>query len=478
MSTWDSPRDIVARVVITGDLVLTAPAHLGSGEPAGVIDMTLLRDALEDRPLLPGTSLAGALRGYLLAHARGYGVAELASAGPDRLFGGVKGDDDGAQSPLIVEDAWAKNGPAEVRDGVKIDPGRRTALDSAKYDVELLPAGTTFPLRFELLLCADTTEAQARKALLARALAGLEAGAIRIGARRSRGYGTCRVERWRAATYDLRSRAGLLAWVAGDLGGYDLPAAALAEGLAETILGAAPDQDDRRHSFSVELDCSIDGAMLIRSEATLNPSGEQPDFVHLRDLQGRPLLPGTSLAGALRARALRIVEARRPGGGRDMVDALFGRDLHTARVAPTMSRLLVREAAIVGGRTLVQSRVSIDRFTGGALDTALFNEAPQFGGGLRLHIELRNPADAEVGLLLLLVKDLWTGDLPIGGEASVGRGRLRGQAATLTLKLPGQEPQPWTLHEEAGRLLLGGDPAALERYVTALGRREMADGPA
>jgi hypothetical protein len=39
--------------------------------------------------------------------------------------------------------------------------------------------------------------------------------------------------------------------------------------------------------------------------------------------------------------------------------------------------------------------------------------------------------NAQVGLLLLVLKDLWTGDLPIGGESSVGRGRLRGVEATI-----------------------------------------------
>jgi hypothetical protein len=32
---------------------------------------------------------------------------------------------------------------------------------------------------------------------------------------------------------------------------------------------------------------------------------------------------------------------------------------------------------------------------------------------------------------LLLLRDLWTEDLPIGGTSSVGRGRLKGRVATL-----------------------------------------------
>ncbi|HMQ32496.1 MAG TPA: RAMP superfamily CRISPR-associated protein, partial [Chloroflexaceae bacterium] len=488
MDTWTS-RQIVRRLVVTGDLTLTSPAHLGSGEPAGVTDLTLLRDAVEGRPLLPGTSLAGALRGYLLARAAGYGETERgaierqaerakadAASQIAALLGGQKGDDDGAQSPLIVEDALATPGPAEVRDGVKIDPSRRTALDAGKYDLELLPAGTSFPLRFELLLGPDEDENRARLALLAQALGALEQGEIRIGARRSRGYGACRVAGWRAVSYDLTTPDGLLAWLGADHGWMAAPAGATREGLAESVLDVKAPARDTRHRFTVELSCAIDGALLIRSEEALTSTGDQPDFIHLRDLAGRPILPGTSLAGALRSRAHRIVEAVRPGKGQAMVDALFGRDLHAGRGDPTMSRLVVGEAAIAGGRTLVQSRVSIDRFTGGALDTALFSEAPQFGGDVTLSLELRAPKQGEIGLLLLLLKDLWTGDLMIGGEGSVGRGRLRGRSATLTLQTPDGPSKLWTIDEAEQGLAIDGDATALERFVAELVAMEVGDG--
>jgi hypothetical protein len=48
-------------------------------------------------------------------------------------------------------------------------------------------------------------------------------------------------------------------------------------------------------------------------------------------------------------------------------------------------------------------------------------------------MELRNPQEGEIGLFLLLLKDVLSGDLPVGGTASVGRGVLTGQA---TLHFP------------------------------------------
>lgn len=95
-------------------------------------------------------------------------------------------------------------------------------------------------------------------------------------------------------------------------------------------------------------------------------------------------------------------------------------------------RVTVDESEITGpSRDIVQTRVKIDRFTGGAYESALFAEQPVFGGRFTLGLSLRAPTDAEVGLLLLVLKDLWTGFLPVGGSSSVGRGRLKGKEATI-----------------------------------------------
>ena len=44
---------------------------------------------------------------------------------------------------------------------------------------------------------------------------------------------------------------------------------------------------------------------------------------------------------------------------------------------------------------------------------------------------LPKASPAEKGLLMLLLKDLWAQDLPVGGEVSVGRGQLQGVCATI-----------------------------------------------
>ena len=100
-----------------------------------------------------------------------------------------------------------------------------------------------------------------------------------------------------------------------------------------------------------------------------------------------PVISGTSLAGAIRGRAYRIVNAMKGEATSvdlvdNLVDGIFGRR-HVGsgknKPKPTGSRLLVREAVIKNGISdRVQNRVKIDRFTGGAYAKALFSQQPDF----------------------------------------------------------------------------------------------------
>ena len=514
---YRAPRKIAARLVVTGRLQLMTPAQLGNGDAESITDMPLLLDTVEDqpRPLLSGTSIAGALRGYLIARARGHRAAEELGreSMADRLFGGVKGDDAGAQSPLIVDNALGElpaNVLIELRDGVKIDYATHTAQDKFKYDLELLPAGTGFALRLELLLPPEPEHARPLRQALALALSGLSPGAdgygeIALGARRSRGFGRCRVESWQFAEYALTEVEGLLAWIVIDHDGWAPGPTRVWSGGPAAALGAGETAmlpEDYRRSFVISGRFALEGPLLVRSTQPLFTADEQPagngelqlpDVVQLRSHRpgraspgGAAVLPGTSLAGALRSRATMILNTIAAGDprGQALIDEIFGLDMHRQRQGeepqPTGSRLIVEERPLDSGQLLVQNRVAIDRFTGGAFDTALFSEAPWFGGAVELRLELRHdslPQQAElaaaqasreqarVGLLLLLLKDLWSGDLPLGGGASVGRGRLRGLEASLRASAE----REWQLGASGEGLTIEGESAAeLERYIEAL----------
>ena len=482
-------RGIRARIVVEADLLLQSPAHFGGGDGDPLTDMPLLVDPRDGvRPLLPGSSVAGALRHYLRQRQYGYAGSRRNTEGPAawhvRLFGSAKGaeEDDGAQSPLIVEDALGE-GPArtERRWGVAIAPATRTAAAQKLYDAAYWGAGTRFPLRFELALTRSEDDA-ALLGAFATALDGLRRGEVALGARTRRGFGRVGVAEWRVRRFDLATRAGLLDWIAAG-GQRPLPAPYRSQD-PFGALGAQPDEADARRTLRLSVICAVDGSLLVHAG---DPLQDGPDRVHVHSWRGaraEPVLPGTSLAGAWRARARRIARTLCPAEAGKRADALvaglFGADARPGG-GHRAGKVRVAEAVVAGGvRDLVHTRVSIDRFTGGAREGLLFSEQPLYGGadgGLCIELRCADPSDAEVGLLLLVLKDLWTGDLPVGGGAGVGRGRLRGRSATLAWDGRGT----WRLEADPARAdgvrVTHGSASDLEALVSALlGELEVVAG--
>lgn len=475
-----SNRHIVKRILVRGTLVLDTPTCLGSGDADSPTDLPLLRDSISNHALLTGSSIAGALRNYLREHTKGYGESDRRNDIATKLFGDlfaykdetaksepekIKLREEDTQSPLIIDDSIStKPIKAELRDGVKIDSVTHTAADKAKYDLELLQAGTEFPLSFELLIEKDNDEAQLVKAL-AIALQGLEpqndskSGEISLGIKKRRGFGRCHVEEWQVWNFNLEDSGDRTSWLNFEHWRTGLlPDRATYPSIKVAFeqVGITLDikEEDQRDRFTIHATFQLVGSLLIRSGQ--DSTGRTPDVVHLkshRNDEPKPILSGTSLAGVLRHQAERIVNTlNKPI---TIIDNVFGPDFSNDKSKKAKaSRLVVHEKVIENATELVQSRIAIDRFTGGAYHGALFDEQPIFGGDetiVSIELELRNPQEHEIGLLLLLLKDLWTSDLPVGGESSIGRGRLKGIKADL-IHDHLQNPKKWKIWEENGTL--------------------------
>lgn len=144
-----SSRFDVCRYTITGTLTNDTALHIGSHHDLAV-DMPVSRDGA-DQVIIPGTSLAGALREAWSA-ARADDAAEVA------LWGGraqtSKRSQGSAVSKVVIEDARVVGGgagatqvPTEVRNRTAIDPQWGTAEPGKLFSLEVLPAGQHFDFR-------------------------------------------------------------------------------------------------------------------------------------------------------------------------------------------------------------------------------------------------------------------------------------------------------------------------------------------
>ncbi len=463
---WLKSREIVERIIIKGDLILETPTHFGAGDKEGLMDMPLALDPLDGKALLTGSSLAGALRSYLREREKGYGKKGSKDSLYMSLFGNQE-DSEGEQSFIIVHDSRIEKPNVELRDGVKIDPKTRTAKNKNKFDFELIEAGTSFPITIELLIQENRRDLLMKG--LAVALQGLEKCEIPLGFRKRRGFGQCRVKEWKVKRYDLTKPDGLIGWLTDDIESIDDIVGQKKGEKISFLLSVDEPELDQREKFTMDAFFSLDSPILIGSSSDQNNA---PDSVHLhskRNKKSVPIISGTAIAGPLRSRALRIAKTLNNNGhAKKIVEGIFGSDIEFPTDKASASKLIINENEINNPLTHVQSRVKIDRFTGGAYPGALFNEQPIFGKddtGVQLNIQIQQPNNSQIGLLLLLLKDLWTGDLPIGGKSSIGRGRLRGKKAILIYRQKIDVQQEWTIKGN-DRLEITGDKMQLENFVT------------
>jgi len=240
--------------------------------------------------------------------------------------------------------------------------------------------------------------------------------------------------------------------------------------------------------IQISLTLKSQSSLLIRSGG--HKAGDA-DAVHLTRINQNtddvePIVSGTSLGGILRHRSFKILNTLSGNMdkklAKEFVEQLFGPEMGTEGgiKEPWASRVRTEEAVIrEKPRTLRHTRVSIDRWRGGSLEHMLLEEDALFGGKVTLKWEVIEPTDMEIGLMLCLAKDIFTGDLTIGGESSIGRGIFFGLSGAIAIirvqvDVPGSE----TIQLDGngkGSIQVNGDT---DQYFQALCQsfsREVAD---
>ena len=483
-----SGENIVGKALLEGQLVLLSPLLIGDGASAhenGEQDICVLRTGagmpllpgtslirrpvqhqgnheLAGMPLLPGTSLIGAMRELLAAQY------------PDKVAD-IFGELDKEQSTICASDiTFPADSAITMRNGVSIDQNLGTAIPHKRYDYEALDRGAKalLPLRLEFTLRGIHTDdpsrfetASIREDIL-EVLAFLRdklASGIHLGANTAKGFGHIQLRDARLGLFDFRDRAAAKAW-------FLRPRPTAADAPIQ-LAGSSSLALKNPADFIVTADFSLRSSILVRnyqvidghSIATMTRSG--------RDA----VIPGTTIKGVLRHRAHVIAAACGRSG--DWLDRLMGTADNKQAAASeaaegrVKSRFIVDECylSLAKDSGLIEREITrnrIDRFTGGTIDGSLFRTQPLYQSKpdkatVSLHFAIRSASAAKAGLALFLLKDLWQGQLPLGGEAGVGRGTLKGIHAKISYQGANYEIN------QNGQVIKG-DPQKLEACAAAL----------
>ena len=467
-----SEESIKSKVILKGTLVLDAPLLIGAGGigAGNEIDTEVLKTKA-GQPFIPGTSLAGVLRDFLAVE-DAYGMRLL--FGTDAAY--ERQHKTAWQSSVCIDDVKLNGVEIIIRDGVSIDEITGTAIEHHKFDYEAVGRGAKGDFRAEITLRGihETGERAERTKDAIESLALRLATGFSLGAHTAKGFGAVHVKDLATYRYDFKNKDHVRAWLGS-------------EEKREALV--KPETCERQEKPYAKDDCVLEAKFALKSSllvrdyeraGSVKAEGRAEQETSVQALMLREndhwLIPGASIKGALRHRAAEIL--RKLDIDSTLLDRMMGPSLARIKTKPAekwKSHLLVSEARLENGVvTGLQTRVRIDRFTGGKIDTGLFTTAPIWqredeGAALSLRLVLHEPKEEErawqIGLLLLLLKELSLGRLALGGEKGIGRGVLEGRGAVLHYH--GEEiawdATPGALTDEERRKLQGFVEALLKK---------------
>jgi len=467
-------REIHTRWKINGTLTTETPIHVGGVGGDADTDLALAVNG-RGNYYIPGTSLAGALRGWMSSPFCNNELEQLENS-VNQLWGFQNKQGNGHASFIIIDDAEIEQlgQTIEIREGVGIDRHTGTAAERFKYSRAILPKGVSFPLKITLDSQSDQDPHDLWQLLLA-----LEKGDIRIGAAKTRGLGKVKLDNLviHQQKFDHNNIFDVL----------------LNGGQSQKWEELKPKQYNCPAKLTLDIKWTPKDPVMVKSEG----EGIAVDILPLVSQANQKtffVIPGSSIKGVLRTQAERIVrtvcnwstaEAFSEQVKLDLVDELFGKAENNSNGKPQgkMSALSVDDCyATIEMETEKWSaveqatksdnqefqdfketlktavvpensnenpfrklqpaiHVAVDRWTGGAADGMLYSVLEPIGvewDNIAIHLDLERlkKYDSEkvqpaIALFLLVLRDFADRKIPIGYGTNRGMGTVEVQEMTL-----------------------------------------------
>lgn len=456
------PVRYIARIVLEAQ----TPLSISTGNPDGVFDTALVRDA-NQLPAIPGTSLAGVLRH--LWHAQHdeqstenlFGYASKDSGQPSRLAVSWGAMLNSKQVPALelllgkeserLDDPLFKDAITQIdaptyRNRVRLSH-RGTASDKGKFDRTILPAGHRFAV--ELRLQAKEPDDNTWQQLLAL----LGHPGFRLGGGTRSGLGRMKVVQVHQGRFDLRD---------------------LSQAKAFRKLGHTPMDTQGLHPDKIEellpvgwvqgtLKLEARGLWRIGQGAEpLSQKGQKPadllpiteQRIEWKNSEGKPaltalLVPASSIKGALAHRMAfhthcqqgvwaddielsKDQEPELPQAVRDLFGELKDKQRDDSEDKGLAGRIYIDDAYVPTNQVKIARLMHnvIDRFTGGVRNRMLFEEESIYQGSIEIRIALHTqPLEDKPELkqaFKAALDDLCEGRLALGSRTTTGNGFFSG----------------------------------------------------
>jgi len=403
----------IAYIVIEAD----TPLKVGSNASDFIQDSPVQKD-WNGLPVILGTSIAGVLR---------------------KDFGGDKADIFGEDkgSKVIISNALLVDEKGKVCEGLltsksdflkifdNLPMREHTAINSkgvttngAKFDEEVVYKGTRFKFSIEFI--------EENKSTFEDILNLLKNPAFRLGGGSTKGFGKFKIIEIKSKLCDLENYSSSLNDILSHCEEYATKQSTSNATHTAYTLKIRPD------------DFFMFGSGFGDGDADMTPVYEKVvDYKNGKLSDKQVLIPASSIKGAIAHRTTYHYNLQNKlfignSDAKETIKEIFGEAKNSKKdIDGSKGKLLISDCFKETEEQIKTfDHVSIDRFTGGAIDGALFQEKTVANDGESYTIEILledNVKDDELKAFENALKDIATGMLPLGGSTTKGHGVFSGK---------------------------------------------------
>lgn len=386
------------------DLVNLTPLKIGNGKD----ELDLLIDKNTQKPIILGSSIAGAVKNYLIDLKFKDDV--------NKYLGKEDESKDNRESKIYIADAYGSEFKLSTRTGIKRSYKYGTSEDKAKYDMDFIDMDTEFELNFKLF-AKNEEELKDEDELIKNVIEGFKGGNLRLGANKMSGFGKFSVKKVQARTLDLKQRKDLISYIMNDKD--------------YTALKLENFKDKGNQGYiEFDFDGSIIDSMIVKEYQIKENEADCKNMTNSKD---ESIIPGTTIKGLFREYNTKILKTLGLDDKLFLIEDIYGTDAKSQSKTHFIGKVLTSDVIVKKPKYCVYNRIKVDRFTGGVVTGGKFDEE-RVQGDLSFRISLKKLEEnnkAAVGLILLTFRDLGLSKLPIGSSSSIGAGRIKGNKLTI-----------------------------------------------
>lgn len=402
------------RIQITGTLTLQSDMHIGvsdTGRDSNEHELSLVARGLDEKPIIPASSLKGALRAGL--------DVDKAKA----IFGDASEhrEGEGHAARLWLDHAWLASYPSGLNGlsaeapatgifqakHVAMDPATGASEEHKLFSREMVAAGSTFCFH------ADWFPGEGEDVTTLAPIFAMLRDGVQIGKGATKGHGWITLDTTTLSLQEYLPKDGELE----------------KQYVKATDFCEAIDKIDStsRASQQITLILQAEGPFLsVREVGGHNRQNELQPL----EMDGKPVLWPESLAGALRSRARWLAALADNNGDHkdnpsvnrnreDLADNCLSEVERLFGVTGRKGALTVRAVTCkTSGDRVHFNNNSIDRFTGATRNESLYGKSAFWQPCFEVRLEV----DGEHSLLDELLADLKTQGLELGHGTSIGFG--------------------------------------------------------